>query len=813
MMIVSVAVDLGNTAKEFLDYQVPADVESQIAIGIRVEIPLGRSNRPVAGYVVAIVPQEEGISYKAVLAVLEETPLLDEHLVQLALWVSQRYCAPAYYVLEYLLPKFARQKKETLYRWQGGWEAYQSRCIFFDENTDTIAKALLKGAKTDSQLQKLIKGNYHQAIANLTAQGIITSERYFKKQGGCKKNYSYESLLSPADLAKAEQTLGRAKKQFELLRYLTYEGAKSGEQLRGYWSNYLTLLKELQKKGFVAQKVIEPSRVQETAAVFQNRQTILLNDEQQAAVKVIDDLLTAGKYQGVLIHGVTGSGKTEIYLRAIKKALALGRGAIFLVPEIVLTPQLIGRFQGVLGEQVAVLHSNLSDGERYDVWQKLRKGLVKVVVGVRSAVFAPVQDLGLLILDEEHETTFKQSEPQPRYHAREVALKRAELLGAVVLLGSATPSVESYYRVSTGEYGLLELKERAQKQPMPQVELVDMAAEFKAGNRSIFSRALADAMEEALKKGEQVILYLNRRGFASAVLCRECGHTMMCPKCNIALTYHKAQNALKCHYCDYITQSPQNCPNCGSKFIRYFGSGTQLVEEEVLKKWSWLKTLRMDRDTTQNKNAHQKILEAFAKKEAQVLIGTQMITKGLDFPNVTVVGVIAADITLNMPDYTASEHNFQLLTQVAGRAGRGDKRGIVFVQTYNPNHYSLLCAKNHDYRHFYQQEIKNRQLLSYPPFSAMVRFLVSDVDEEAAKEQIEQLKDYFAQNFPDIEILGPAIAPIEKIRGRYRYHLLLKDSSLSCLLQAANHGQNYVNVSRKSKSSRIIIDVEPQSIL
>lgn len=554
-------------------------------------------------------------------------------------------------------------------------------------------------------------------------------------------------------------------------------------------------------------------RHNQVADVFNNKRVLQLNEEQQAALETLDAFLEKGVYQPVLIHGVTSSGKTEIYLRAIETALRLGKGAMVLVPEIALTPQLIGRFRGMLGEQVDVLHSGLSDGERHDVWQKLRSGKLKVIVGVRSAVFAPVQNLGLIIIDEEHETTFKQSEPDPRYHARDVALVRAKMKQAVVVLGSATPSVESFYHGMQGDYQMIYLKRRALQQPFPEVEIVDMATEFKMGNRQIFSRSLVLAMEESISRGEQVILFLNRRGFSSSVLCRECGHTMMCEKCAIALTYHKQQNLLKCHYCDYMIKMPSICPKCGSKFIRHFGSGTEQVEEELLKKWPWLKVLRMDLDTTQHKNAHQDILAQFAKNEAQILIGTQMVTKGLDFPNVTTVGVVAADLTLNMPDYTAPERTFQLLTQVAGRAGRGDKLGKVVIQTYNPEHHSLLMGKTHDYNGFYAHEIKNRELMNYPPFSVMVRILVSDYGAKEAMEMINLVADYFHKTYPDLALLGPAEAPIGKIRDRYRFHLILKGEDLELLINMAKDGQRMMNVSRKSKTLRIVIDVEPQSIL
>ena len=383
----------------------------------------------------------------------------------------------------------------------------------------------------------------------------------------------------------------------------------------------------------------------------------------------------------------------------------------------------------------------------------------------------------------------------------------------LLLLGSATPSVETYYNIQHSGGHLITMQHRAKQQALPEVQIVNMAREFQNGNRSMFSTSLAQAIEESLQRGEQVILFLNRRGFSSSILCRECGHTLTCEKCAIALTYHKGQQLAKCHYCDHMESVPSKCPQCGSRFIRYMGSGTELVEEEVKKRWPWISTERMDLDTTQNKGAHQQILERFAKGETQVLIGTQMVAKGLDFPNVTTVGVLAADMILNLPDYSASERTFQLLTQVAGRAGRGDQPGKVIIQSYNPEHYSLLSAQQHDYAQFYQKELQMRSLMEYPPFTFMVRILVSDYTDAGLLEQLVQMSDAIAKAFPEIEFLGPAQAPIGMIRKRYRYHVILKGKNLAIVRQAAEYGQKVMNLSRKSNTLRILIDVEPSNVL
>lgn len=815
-MLARIAIDqpIGE-AGGFLDYKVPPEWEQKVQIGLRVQAPLGRGNRPIQGYVTALMEQEDETSYKALTALLDDTPLLDAPLVQLAQWVAKRYLCSCYYVLEYILPRYARRQKIVSYRWIAEPEVYACHQVFLDEKSQTIADYLQKkGSVPKQQLLKKFAGA-EEGLAELCARELCLREETFAENGSERQVVVYQSLVTPEALSeeRVAAQVKRAPKQKELLWYLTYEGPREGGELRRKWPNAAELLKQLQHKKLISAETHAIQRTGETAEVFYNTKEIILNDEQQQAVDALTGWLEQGRYQPVLLQGVTGSGKTEVYLKAIEKTLAMGKGAMVLVPEIALTPQLIGRFKGRLQAPVEVLHSNLSDGERYDVWQNLRSGRIKVVVGVRSAVFAPVQDLGLIIMDEEHESTFKQSEPDPRYHARDVAMERARQSQAVLVLGSATPSVETYYRAQTGELAHLVLKQRAKQQPLPEVEIIDMSKAFRQGERQMFSLRLQAAMEEHLRRGEQIILFLNRRGFARSVLCRECGHTITCPKCSIAMTYHKQQNVLKCHYCDTLLPVPQKCPQCGSRFIRHFGSGTELVAEELLKLWPWLKVVRMDRDTTQNKNAHQQILETFAKGEAQVLIGTQMVTKGLDFPNVTLVGVIAADLTLNMPDYSAAERCFQLLTQVAGRAGRGDKTGEVIVQTYNSSHYSILAAQKHDYEAFYDQEIKNRQLMDYPPFAYIIRILLSDFKADEPTALLAETAAYLSQRYPAVEFFGPAEAPIEKIRGRYRVHLLLKGHSLPELLEAAECGEKYMNVSRKSKTLRIIIDVEPQSIL
>ena len=796
-----------------LTYRVPADMQALIRCGSMVVVPVGRGNQPVSGYVTFIQSTDDEKEYKDIQSVTEAETMLTEELVELALWMSQYYMCSLYYVLEYMLPKFARGRTREWIVWQGDTELTQTQLVFLEEETRRLALYLAEQQRvTLSALQKQPCFT-EKRLQQLRTIDAVRSEICLQQQGGSKVEAIYYSNIEPAGLEQAKILLGRAVKQWELLRYLTYEGPAGGKTLRGYWSNYNALVRELEKKQLIHRELTQIQRFSADNPVFHNEQELILNEEQSAALETILQKLDSHVSQRVLLHGITGSGKTEVYLRTLRYVLDQGNGAMVLVPEIALTPQLIGRFRAVLGESVEVLHSNMSDGERFDAWQRLRSGATRVVVGVRSAVFAPVNNLKLIIMDEEHETTFKQSEPDPRYHARDVAWHRMEQNNGTLLLGSATPSVQTYYQAKQDKTELLEMKRRAKEQPMPEVQIVNMAEEFRNGNRSMFSAGLRTAIEESLQNGEQVILFLNRRGFSSAIVCRECGHTLTCEKCSIALTYHQEKQLAKCHYCDYVTPAPQQCPHCGSRFIRYMGSGTEMVEEEVHKLWPNVETDRMDLDTTQNKDAHNRILERFARGETRVLIGTQMVAKGLDFPDVTTVGVLAADMILNLPDYGAAERTFQLLTQVAGRAGRGDKPGKVVIQTYNPEHYSILAAQQHDYSAFYEKEIQLREIMEYPPYRYLIRILVSDFRPDGILGEMQKMALEIQQKYPDIELLGPSEAPVSIIRKRHRFHMILKGTNLERLREAARYGQKVMNLSRKSKTLRFLIDVEPTSVL
>ena len=513
-----------------------------------------------------------------------------------------------------------------------------------------------------------------------------------------------------------------------------------------------------------------------------------------------------------LLKGVTGSGKTEVYMKLVERVLLEGKSAIILVPEIALTPQMIERFKGRFGVNVALFHSKLSDGERFDEWFRVKEGKAKVIVGARSAIFLPAKNLGLIIIDEEHENTYK-SEQNPKYQTKEVAEYLSELKGCKVILGSATPSIETYYRALTGEMKLLELNSRVDNKPMPPMKVIDMRNELKGGNKSLFSRELFIAIQERLKRKEQIILFLNRRGFSTFVSCRSCGYVFKCDECDISMTYHK-NGLLICHYCGKTKREPRECPKCHSKYVKFFGAGTQRVEEEVKKYFNNAGILRMDVDTTRDKHSYERIYNTFKNGEADILIGTQMVSKGLDFKNVTLVGILAADMSINIPDYRAAERTFQIITQVAGRAGRGDKQGEVLIQTYTPQHYSLQYAVNYDYEGFYEKEFTVRAMMKYPPFGKLLLINGTSKKEELLKNfmhKITMMIKPLVESCLDIEILGPIPCMISKVKENYRWQIVIKgefDSYFSKNIKEILYDENK-NV---YNDIRISMDINPNNL-
>ena len=534
-------------------------------------------------------------------------------------------------------------------------------------------------------------------------------------------------------------------------------------------------------------------------------------EEQQNAIDCFRENYLKGEHKTYLLYGVTGSGKTEVYMEMIARVLRDGKQAIVLIPEIALTYQTVMRFYKRFGNRISILNSRMSNGERYDQMMRAKEGGVDVMIGPRSALFTPFPNLGLIVIDEEHEPTYK-SEQIPRYHARETAIARAKLEGASVVLGSATPSLEAFYRAERGEYEILTLRERSQKQSLPTVHTVDLREELKAGNRSIISEKLHELMEDRLEKRQQTILFINRRGYAGFISCRACGHVVKCPHCDVSMTSHRG-GKLVCHYCGYEQQEVFECPECGSKHIGGFRAGTQQIEELVKREFPKARVLRMDMDTTKEKDGHEKILETFANEEADILIGTQMIVKGHDFPNVTLVGILAADLSLFADDYRAGERTFQLLTQAAGRAGRGREKGEVVIQTYSPEHYAIQTAANQDYEAFYEEEIAYRKLMGYPPAEELLALLVAGEDEKLLETACEYLKKYAARvNLNQVNVIGPASPYVGKVNDVYRRVLYFKHARYDVLTDMKDKLEQYIEVNTGFAKLRIQFDFNPMNI-
>ncbi len=543
-----------------------------------------------------------------------------------------------------------------------------------------------------------------------------------------------------------------------------------------------------------------------------NSKEIQFTDEQKSGIETFTKDYAANKRETYLVHGVTGSGKTEVYIEMIDRVVKGGQQAIVLIPEISLTYQTVQRFYHRFGDRVSIMNSRLSKGERYDQWERAMKGEIDVIIGPRSALFTPFPQLGVIVIDEEHEQTYK-SEQVPRYHARETAIERARLEGASVVLGSATPSVEAYYKAQKGEYRLIELKNRSKMQSLPTVHTVDLRQELRNGNRSIISDKLHDLIEDRLRKKEQIMLFLNRRGYSGFISCRSCGYVKKCPHCDVSLSEHKGKKLI-CHYCGYEETQSDVCPECGSKHIGGFRAGTQQIEEVIRKAFPQAKTLRMDVDTTKQKDGYEKILSAFVNEEADILIGTQMIVKGHDFPNVTLVGILAADLSLHANDYRAGERTFQLLTQAAGRAGRGDKEGEVVIQTYSPEHYSVVNASHQDYQHFYQEEIGYRELMGYPPVEYMLAILMQAKEEGLLEVGAKYTGEFIKKldRRKKLEMIGPTTPNIGKINDIFRKVIYIKADNYDMLVSTKNQVERYVEINKGFEKIRVQFDFNPMNI-
>ena len=745
------------------DYAIPQEWREMIEPGCRVKVPFGPRN--VLGFIVGLkndteVPEDK---IKPIAQILDIEPVLTEEMLRMAKWLKTETICYEIDALQAMLPSALRAKYEKIVVLQ------------VEVAKLPLDIQALFGKRQKVNFKEFEKVGLLPKLKELIANGYVKMENVVKQQGNIKEVRMVEITNDPLVLEQALAAATRAAKQRQLIVWMQ---AHLGEILAPH-----TLYEETGASATVLQAVIEKGAarfVQEEVyrdpftKEVPRSQSLQLTQEQAVALQSIEKSMDAAEAKTFLLRGVTGSGKTEVYLQAIQKVLDEGKEAIMLVPEISLTPQMTERFRSRFGELVAVMHSGLSVGEKYDEWRKIQQGKVSVVVGARSAIFAPFTNIGLIILDEEHESTYKQ-EDSPRYHARDVAIWRSQFYQCPVILGSATPALESFARAKKGVYTLLSLKQRAMHQALPSVYVADMREELQKGNRSMFSEKLIEGIRLRLERREQMVLFLNRRGYSSFVLCRDCGTVVQCPNCDISLTYHRTQEKLKCHYCGYEEHVPQLCPQCQSEHIRYFGTGTQKVEEEIYKLFPEARVLRMDVDTTKHKGAHEEILQAFGEGKADILLGTQMIAKGLDFPNITLVGVLSADTSLHLPDYRAAERTFQLLTQVSGRAGRHDKPGEVVIQTYTPEHYAIELSKMQDYEPFYEREMFLRRRSGYPPYYYVALIQVSHEDVMMAAEYAGRAADWLRANLSEkVAIIGPTTASISRLQNRYRYQCLIK---------------------------------------
>lgn len=761
-------------------YLIPPELEDRLRPGMRVLVPFGSGNRGCDGIILSIGEEgSTGVALKAILSCLDETPVLDEKGLQLALWMRERYFCTVYDCVKAMLPS-------------GLYFALRDRVILKPELDEESARISLDGTKSALTLLELLinwggSGDMEQirtafgtkdpnpAIRTLTERGLAVLETNAQRGVG-DKSEKIAVLAIPAEDA---MEIVAAKRKTAPLRYSVTEmlctlGAASAKELCYFTGASMQTLKSLEKSGILTLEKHEVFR-RPSAADVPPAPPPILNTQQQQAFEGLSQLLGQEKPSAALLYGVTGSGKTSVYIRLIQQALDQGKSALVLVPEIVLTPQLLRIFTAQFGKQIAVLHSSLRSGERYDEWKRAKNGDAKVVIGTRSAVFAPIQNLGLVILDEEQEPSYK-SENTPRYHARDIAKYRCVQNNALLVLGSATPSVETMYQAKAGAMHLFTLKHRYNQKSLPQVIIADMKEELRQGNTESLSSTLKKEIASNLERGEQSILFLNRRGSSRLVSCGECGHVPECPNCSVSLTYHSANNRLMCHHCGHSQLLPSCCPKCGG-LLNFIGTGTQKVQEELLELFPWVETMRMDTDTVSAAHPHEELLDKFRTKKIPILIGTQMVAKGLDFENVTLVGVVAPDLSLYVDDFHAAERTFSLLTQVIGRAGRGSKQGRAVIQTYTPEHDVIRYGATQDYDAFYESEIELRRLRRQPPFSDVIRLTAAGKNEGEVLRILTKIRHGIDREIkhlgPGRQLLGPAPGSITKINNRYRYHLTL----------------------------------------
>ncbi|KUP07060.1 primosomal protein N' [Bacillus coahuilensis p1.1.43] len=743
------------------DYKIPDQWIGSIQPGMRVIVPFGPRN--IQGFVESVKNSSSVEHPKNIHTVLDLTPVLNEELLSLGSWLTEESVCFKIQSYQVMLPAALKASYEKEFELH-----IEETKLPLPLQTFFLGRKRVKWKEAEEeQLLPLLQREVKYGHVEL---------HYMVKQKNQKKMEKYILLNTDDPTEIKDQLPTKAYKQQQIVDVFIQENLKElpWKELMEKANVSSSSLKSLIEKGILKEEKREVYRDPFAHRDFVPSKPFPLTNEQAKAIHPILQSIKDNRHEAFLLYGVTGSGKTEVYLQSISRVLEEGKEAIMLVPEISLTPQMVTRFKSRFGNKVAVLHSGLSAGEKYDEWRKIQRKEVSVVVGARSAIFAPFGNLGIIIIDEEHETSYKQEE-NPRYHARDVAMKRGDFHQCPVVLGSATPSLETFARAKKNVYTLLTLPLRMNGGALPSVSIVDMREELREGNRSMFSVELFEKLQLRMEKKEQSVLFLNKRGYSSFVMCRDCGFVLQCPHCDISLTYHRHSNSMKCHYCSYEESVPTTCPECHNEHIRYFGTGTQKVEEELIKLLPGVKIIRMDVDTTSKKGSHERLLGQFEKGDADILLGTQMIAKGLDFPNITLVGVLSADTMLHLPDFRASEKTFQLLTQVSGRAGRHRLPGEVVIQTYTPEHYSIELAGEQNYDDFYQKEMMIRKMGGYPPFYYMVLVTVSHEDLMKVVGVTERVTKFLSSKLTGSSvILGPTASPVPRIKNRYRYQCLLK---------------------------------------
>jgi primosomal protein N' (replication factor Y) len=786
-------------------YALPETLRHRVQAGCRVIVPFGA--RRLTGIALRCHSEPPPMEARSVLRLVDAEPVLDQDLLALGRWIADYYCAPLGEVLRGMTPLGGEIRQGKVY-------------ALTDAGRDATRQLLLEASAEDPAIQLLHMLEARplsaatiqrklplaaKAIRALERRGLIQAETLHADRDPLRAAASRLRL----ELLRRPEGVKLPKPERELVAYLElHPGSHNLKDVEAAVKNASTAARSLARKGCVTLREEQPG----VAALSPAPPPHTLNPHQQAAFDAILGGLRAGGYHAYLLFGVTGSGKTEVYLRAIDAALAMGRSALMLVPEIALTPAVAAQFFHRFGEKVAILHSAFTDTERAGQWRRIRSGAAPVAVGTRSAIFAPVPNLGLVVVDEEHDQSYKQDET-PRYNGRDVAVVRARQAGACVILGSATPSLESRFNAERGKYTLLELPERIERRPLPQVELVDMRVEFlETRKQSTFSRKLLDAIRARLDNGEQTMLLLNRRGFASFLACRACGERMQCINCSVTMTFHRRDRRMLCHYCNYAAPVPRLCPKCQSEHIYFLGIGAERVEEELHREFPKARIARMDRDTVTGKRLYESILRGFREGSYDILVGTQMIAKGHDIPNVTLVGVVNADIALGLPDFRSAERTFQLLTQVAGRAGRGDVPGIVLIQTSAPDHYAVRFASAQDYGAFYEKELQFRRAMRYPPFSALANILVRDENQEKAMRMSGQIGQLLVPPPEGLWVLGPAEAAVARVQREFRYQILLKAAGRKTLGATLQRVRSFALESRWPPTA-LVIDVDPLSLM